>query len=137
MLVRRAAQIVTAAELRELDAIEAALEGCHAAGDHAGVLAENRRFHAAINAVADNPEATAIIDRHWWLIGALWQRVGFAPERYAGVVSDHRHLLRALRRADVEAAGTLMGAHVIKAKHDLLDRMDAGSAAPARLRDAS
>jgi DNA-binding GntR family transcriptional regulator len=123
MLVRRAAQHINAAQLRELDAIEGALEASLAAQDYTGALAENRRFHDAINAVADNPEATGIIDRHWWLITALWQHVGYGPERYAGVASDHRHLLHALRRGDVDAAGTLMGAHVIKAKFELLARM--------------
>ena len=137
LLVRRAAQHITAGQLRTLQAIEDELEALLAAGDYTGTLSRNRAFHAAINAVADNPEAVSIIDRHWWLISALWQRVGYGPERYPGVVSDHRHLLRALHRGDVDAAGTLMGAHVIKAKFDLLARMDGSHAAPARLRDAS
>ena len=136
MLVRQAAQLITATGLRQLESIEEALEAQISEQDHTGTLAENHRFHAAINAIADNPEAVGIIDRHWWLIGALWQRVGYVPERFPGVVSDHRHLLRALRRGDVDAAGILMGAHVIKAKFDLLDRMVSSQTA-TRLRDAS
>ncbi|HEY1931043.1 MAG TPA: GntR family transcriptional regulator [Acetobacteraceae bacterium] len=123
MLVRRAAQHCTPAQLRHIEAIEVELEQRVAAQDYTGALQLNRRMHATINDIAENPDAVAIIDRHCLLIAALWQRVGYGPERYPGVISDHRHLLRALARHDVEAAGTLMGAHVIKAKFDLLARI--------------
>lgn len=125
MLVRRAAQQCTAAHMREIEAIEAELEACVAAQDYTGALHHNRALHATINDIAENPDAVTIIDRHRLLVAALWQRVGYGPERYPGVISDHRHLLRALARRDVDAAGTLMGAHVIKAKFDLLSRMAA------------
>jgi DNA-binding GntR family transcriptional regulator len=125
MLVRRAAQHCTATHLRDIEAIEAALEACVAAQDYTGALRRNRSLHATINDIAANPDAVAIIDRHRLLIAALWQRVGYGPERYPGVISDHQHLLRALARGDVDAAGTLMGAHVIKAKSDLLSRIAA------------
>lgn len=123
MMVRQAAQHITAKQLREIEVLEEELEDRLSSRDYAGVLTQNRLFHAAINDVANNPEALSMVNRHWWLVVALWQRVGFAPERYVGVVSDHRHLLRALQRNDVDAAGTLMGAHVIKAKFDLLAHM--------------
>jgi DNA-binding GntR family transcriptional regulator len=124
MLVRQAAQRITPAQLRELNAIEDELEACLEVSDFTGALTQNRLFHASINDIASNPEAVGIINRHWWLISALWQRVGYAPERYSSVVSDHRHLLHAFKRNDVDAAGTLMGAHVIKAKFDLLSRLE-------------
>jgi len=136
MLVRQAAQTITSSQIRTLEAIEDELEGRLEKHDFSGVLAQNRRFHDAIYAGAQNPEAVAIIDRHWWLLTALWARVEYGPERYGGVSSDHRHLLHALRNRDVDAAGTLMGAHVIKAKFDLLRRMAAASHKSA-LRDAS
>ncbi len=125
LLVRRAAQRCTPAELAALEAIEDGLEARLAEGDYTGALAQNRRLHAAINDLAANPEAVSVIDRHWLLISALWQRVGYGKERYPGVVSDHRHLLRAFAQGDADAAATLMGAHVIKAKFDLLTRLAA------------
>nr|WP_257215083.1 GntR family transcriptional regulator [Sphingomonas sp. R-74633] len=124
MLVRQAAQLITPAQLRQLETIEDEMEASLDAEDYTGALTQNRLLHGAINDIASNPEAVGIINRHWWLIGALWQRVGYAPERYTNVVSDHRHLLHAFRRNDVDAAGTLMGAHVIKAKFDLLNRLE-------------
>lgn len=137
MLIRWTAQNITPDQLRDLEEIEDQLEARLDAHDYTGTLAENRRLHARMNEIAGNPEAVSIIDRHWWLITALWQRIGYAPERYAGVVRDHRHILHALRRKDVEAAGTLIGAHVIKAKFDLLTRMETHRMADSTLRDAS
>lgn len=124
MLVRHAAQHITPAQLRQLESIEEELEARLDVQDYTGALNQNRLLHAAINEIASNPEAVNIINRHWWLISALWQRVGYAPERYSNVVNDHRHLLHAFKRNDVDAAGTLMGAHVIKAKFDLLSRLE-------------
>lgn len=123
MLARQAAQHCTPARLEPIENIEAELEECLAAGDHAGVLEHNRRFHTAINALAGNMEAEAVVDRHWLLLSALWRRLGYGPDRFATVVSDHQHLITALRCGDVEAAGILMGAHVTKAKFELLARM--------------
>ncbi len=125
MLVRSAAQHCRSAQIHALRRIEDELEAHLARHDYTGVLQANRRLHSAINDIAANSEAVAIIDRHWLLIAALWQRVGYAPDRYGAVVSDHRHLLRAFSLGDVDAAGVLMGAHVIKAKYELLERMAA------------
>lgn len=138
MLARQAAQRCTAKLLEPVLRIEDELERCLSADDHPGVLACNQRFHSAINAISGNGEAEAVIGRHWLLISAMWQRLGYGPERFATVVSDHRHLLTALRQGDAEAAGTLMGAHVIKAKFELLARMRAGtSASPGSAADAA
>jgi DNA-binding GntR family transcriptional regulator len=128
MLIRKAAQNCAPRQLRELEEIEAALEACLAAGDYDGELLQNRRFHRAINEIADNPDAMAIIDRHWVVITSLWRRVGYGPARFDAVVSDHRHMIRALSRRDAEAAGLLMGAHVIKAKFELYEQMAAFTA---------
>lgn len=124
MLIRHAAQRFTRSDRQNLEAIEAELEAHVDRHEDSEVLQLNRRFHTAINAIAENPEANAIIDRHWLFIRLLWSRVGYGPERFAGVVSDHRHLIKALSANDVEAAAVLMGAHVIKAKYELLQRMD-------------
>jgi DNA-binding GntR family transcriptional regulator len=123
MLVRSAAQLATPASLRPAREHQARLEQCAAAGDSAGVLAANHDFHRAINAITRNVEAIALIDRHWVLMSILWGRVGYGPERFDAVISDHRHLLYALAASDVEAAGVLMGAHVVKAKYELLARI--------------
>lgn len=123
MLTRRAAARFGAAEVRELESIEEELEANAGREDWDGVLASNRRFHQLINRVADNPDAVALVDRHWLLIAALWQRYGYGPDRFSGVASDHRHLIKYLRTNDAEGAAVMMGAHVLKARQELLERM--------------
>lgn len=125
MLTKRAAQRRTPAHLRRLADMQEELEAYIDRRDFASVLEANRTFHQIINQAADNPDAIALVDRHWLLIAALWHRYGYGPERFAGVANDHRHLMRALEMRDAEAAAVIMGAHVTKAKQELLGRMDA------------
>jgi DNA-binding GntR family transcriptional regulator len=129
MLTRQAARHCTPRWLEPIALIQEELEQCLVASDYPGVLACNQRFHSAINALSGNPEAEAVIGRHWLLISAMWQRLDYGPERFATVVSDHRHLLTALAQEDSEAAGSLMGGHVIKAKFELQARMRAAQVA--------
>lgn len=125
MMVRRAAARCTPRDIAEIRAIEEALEQHVASGDHAGVVAENHRFHRAINRCANNVDALPIIDKHWMLLAALWRNYGYGPARFTGVANDHGHLINALAAHDQEAAAMLMGAHATKAKLELLARIEA------------
>lgn len=125
MMVRRAAARCTPQDIAELRAIEETLEQHVASGDHARVVAENRRFHQAINRCANNVDALPIIDRHWMLLAALWRNYGYGAARFTGVANDHGHLINALAAHDQEAAAVLMGAHATKAKLELLARIEA------------
>jgi len=127
VLTRRAARMCSPAILAELLRMEGDLERFMERGDHAAVLVANRAFHQCIYEQAGNPEALAVVDRHWLLIAALWSRYGYGEERYVGVANDHRHIIFALESADPEAAGVLMTAHVLKAKQDMMRRMRAAS----------
>jgi DNA-binding GntR family transcriptional regulator len=120
MLARRAAERATPSSIQSLRQIQEEFETLVAQDANDGVLAANRAFHTIINNMAENPEAVALVDQRWILMRALWARVGYVPERYHGVISDHRHLIMALGEKDAEAAGILMGAHVLKAKYELL-----------------
>lgn len=134
MMVRRAARRSSAADIVELTAIEDALEERIAASDNAGVVAENRRFHQAINRIADNVDALPIVDKHWMLLAALWRHFGYGEARFEGVANDHRHLLTALSVHDEEAAAMIMGAHATKAKLVLLARVAAAAVPPVLAR---
>lgn len=123
MLSRRAADRFKPEEANGLERIEDELESEIARCNWDAVLVSNRRFHQLVNRVADNPDALALVDRHWLLIAALWQRYGYGPERFAGVASDHRYLIKCFRNNDAEGAAVLMGAHVLKARQELLERM--------------
>jgi DNA-binding GntR family transcriptional regulator len=134
MLARRAAERRSREQIARMAAFEDELEAVVRAGRLTDVPPINREFHNCINDAAGNPGAMSLVDRHWLLVAALWARYGSDDsERFARVVDDHRHLIRAIERRDSAAASILMGAHIEKAKHDLLDRMkqDAVPDAPA------
>lgn len=123
MLARRAAERRGDAHLAALSAAEDDLEGRVSRGAYSEVPEANHRFHGVINEAAGNPGAMPLVDRHWVLVAALWQRVGYDDGRFHCVVDDHRHLMRAIERRDATSAAMLMGSHVEKAKQDLLARM--------------
>jgi len=125
MMVRRAAARCKDSDIEELQAIQATLEQHIVAGDHALLIAENRRFHQAINRFADNADALPLVDRHWMLLAALWRHYGYGQDRFTGVANDHQNLIQALAAHDQEAAAMIMGAHATKAKLALLARIRA------------
>lgn len=123
-----------------LEEIEARFEAAIQGEDYAQALVVNRDLHQTIYAEAGNPDASSLIERHWFLIGALWRVYGYGVDRFGGVVSDHRHLIRAISRRDGDAAAAIMAAHVTKAKQELVDRMieaeEAGPCHGARVEEA-
>ena len=108
------------------------LEAAVAAGDYASVPDANRNFHTIINDAAGNPGALMLVDRHWLLLSALLRRYGYGDERFQRVVDDHRHIIRAIERRDPASAALLMGAHIEKAKHNLLQRASENPVPAAR-----
>ena len=123
MLARRAAERMKPKDLAALDAVQRNLETCIGVRDFAGALAANRAFHRIVNEVAGNPEASALLDRHWGLIAALWNVYGYGEERGAGVISDHRQMMDAFAAHDADVAACLAMAHAAKAKQELIARM--------------
>ena len=123
LLSRQAAQRCTKPDLAQLAALQAEFEQRVAARQHADILAANQHFHVALYAIAGNTDAAWMVARSWLFSNLLWKRVGFAPERYDGMVRDHRHILIAMRENDAEAVGVLIGAHVLKAKYELFQRL--------------
>jgi DNA-binding GntR family transcriptional regulator len=133
MLARRASERRNAEHVAALRAAETELEAHVRNRDFEAVRPVNQRFHEIINDAAGNPGAMSLVDRHWLLAAALWQRYGYDnghfydATRFEGVISDHQHLIHAIERGDATSASLLMGAHIEKAKHDLLARMSAAA----------
>lgn len=119
-MARRAVEHLTKRDIEQLCRTEQHLERCIQERDYDSVLTANRSFHAIINTAADSPDSRIILDRHWLLLAALWRRYGFGPERFAGVASDHQHLIFAFEARDVTTVGLVMGAHVMKSKQLLI-----------------
>ena len=123
VLARRAAARITAAQMERLEAAEAALEAAAALGDGEGVLRHNAAFHAVIAEAGGTTDAAEFAERYRPVLTALIRQFGFPATRYPGVISDHRHIIAALHDRDGEAASTLITAHAIKGRHDLVAAM--------------
>ena len=136
LVVRRAARLRTTQHIAQLQSIEQTLEACVIDQDYAGALQANRRLHHLIGDIAANPDAQLLLDRHWLLLAGLWRENKYSPERYSGVINDHRHLIEAIADGDAEAAASLMQAHVLKAKQVLLKFIEQryGKPKPAKRR---
>lgn len=122
MLARRAAERRTQEHLDKLRRAEDDLETLVDQRDFASVAEANRRFHTVINDAAGNPGALVIVDRHWLLLSALLRRYGHGEERFQRVIDDHQHIIYSIERRDAAGAAALMGAHIEKAKNNLLRR---------------
>lgn len=122
MLARRAAERRTQEHLDKLRRAQHDLETLVEAHDFTSVAEANRRFHTVINDAAGNPGALVIVDRHWLLLSALLRRYGHGEERFQRVIDDHQHIIHSIERRDAAGAAMLMGAHIEKAKNNLLRR---------------
>lgn len=129
MLARHAATRATAHDIIRLEAIQAEIERHTAASNAESLLLANRRFHKVVEEIADLPEAAELANRQCELLDSLWRVYGLDMARMAGVNSDHRYIIQALRERNPEAAAIIVTAHVIKGRIDLIQCM---SKAPAR-----
>lgn len=123
MLARRAAERIEVGHIARLNSIHAKFERQARKHDFASLLNLNREFHDVINDAAQNQEAARMLERHWHVIAALWNRHGYGEKRVAGVIFDHRQIIDALAAHDAEVAACLAMAHAAKAKQALIARM--------------
>ena len=122
MLTERCTERIDNAALEQLDAAVTAYEQAakRRRKDPTGLLAANRHVHDTINTVAANPVAVRMLAQGRLLIEALRWRYGYGAGRVDTVIAQHRALLRAIEKRDVERAGRLARAHCDSARDDLL-----------------
>ncbi|MCC1493016.1 GntR family transcriptional regulator [Cognatishimia sp. F0-27] len=110
-LAYRAAQRVDAKTIAMLRSIDRALDDAIARGDVSGYLSANHQFHTSLNAVAEAPIITALVE-------GLWLRFGPSMRVICGQVGTrnlpdrHKDLLDAFETRDLEAAQEAMRADV-------------------------
>ena len=121
MLAARCAERADASAVAALESAAAAFESAKADEPKAR-LAADRRFHNAINAAADNPQALRMIAQGRLLAEALRLRFGYGGGRVEAIRVEHRELVRAIERRESAKAGELARAHCIGARDDLLTR---------------
>lgn len=129
LLMHKAASRVGEGELRAAATLNGEYEAAARLGNWKRALDCNKRFHSLFFALADNPEALAIIDRHWGLIDCLRRQFGFGVDRTAEAAGEHRQLIKALAEHDGEQAARIARRHTLAAKEDLLARMQEPGAA--------
>lgn len=123
LLAERAAERVKPGSLAALERRATAWEDAARLGDPAALLARNLDFHAAIAAIADNPEAEELIPRGWQMTMGLRMNLGFSDRRIAAIRQEHRGLVSAIAARDPEAARRLSRLHVRSACDELLARL--------------
>lgn len=121
MLTARCAERADASAVTALRSAAAAFESVEADDPKARVAAD-RRFHATINAAADNPQALRMLAQGRVLAEALRLRFGYGGGRVEAIRAEHRELVRAIERRESAKAGEVARAHCIGARDDLLAR---------------
>lgn len=124
LLARRAAERMSADQAHSLERIHEQLRKNIRDRDYASALQTNREFHHTIGKIAGNSEAVEILESQWQLVASLWKSVDYGSERLAEVVRDHEQILAAILERDAEAASFFATRHVVKARNQLVDRLE-------------
>jgi len=126
MLLRRAIARATEVDVQALRLILETHRQAEHRGEFAATLEYNKQFHRVIYRMADNPDATEVIERYWDLIDALRRQFGFSAGFMATIIDDHQQVLEAIARRDVEAAIRLSDESCERSKQNLIEQMRTG-----------
>ena len=122
MLTRRAAEEIRPNQIVDLEKAALAFE-LAPLSDLPMVLEANRTFHAIINDVARNGEATEILHRNRQLVTALWRRFGYGSGQRDAAAAEHRQIIAALKAGNSDSAALFAMSHAARAKFELMGRM--------------
>lgn len=125
LLIRRATARATEADLRAMEIILETHEQAERRGEFFASLEYNKQFHRVIYRMADNPDATEVLERYWDLIDAMRRQFGFSPGFMSGVIAGHRQVLAAIARRDAETAIRIAAHSCQRSKDDLIAQMRA------------
>jgi DNA-binding GntR family transcriptional regulator len=126
MLIRRATARATDSDLRAMEIILETHEQAERRGELNASLEYNKQFHRVIYRMADNPDATEVIERYWDLIDAMRRQFGFSAGFMSTVIGNHRRLLNAIVDRDADAAIRIAAESCDRSKDDLIQQMRAG-----------
>ncbi len=109
--LRRGVAHATAADLRALEQAADACARAAAAGDVAGQLAANRRFHDRLHMLAKSRPSARLIDLLWDSTEAYRALYYGLPGEAAAADRAHREIIAAVASRDVDAVVRLQDAH--------------------------
>lgn len=107
-MLERAAEHLTNADLKALNELCDVMEK---SSDHSEWLALNHRFHQQLLAPGGSPVAMAIVERLSGQVERYLRRSG-GVQRVEEAGREHRQILRALKRGDVERAKEMLSRHI-------------------------
>ena len=129
LLARRAAERATPAQIAQMARHEGDYAQAAQRQDAAAALDANEAFHDALEAAADNAQATALYKARSAFVNAIRLRLGFGRARMTEATAQHRAILAAVAAQDPEAAAAAAFAHAMAAKRDLIARLEEGNPA--------
>lgn len=112
-IVRIAARRRSEADLARLE--EILVEQGDATGDPVKFRSLDGRFHREIAAIAGNPIFTALIDALFGWLADFHVDLVSVPGLEMLTLREHRGILEAIARSDVEGAATAMADHLLRA----------------------
>jgi DNA-binding GntR family transcriptional regulator len=126
MLIRRAIAWATDSDLRAMEIILETHEQAERRGERNASLEYNKQFQRVIYRMADNPDATEVIERYWDLIDAMCRQFGFSSGFMSTVIGGHRRLLQAIVDRDAETAVQIATTSCEQSKNALIGQMRTG-----------
>ena len=116
-----AARKITPARLDHLCRLQDEIERHFADGDLQAYFSVNQEIHRAIVAAAEN---ATLRETHAWLLCRA-ERARYlalsSPRRWGESVAEHRAVLDALAARNADAAGRLLGAHVLRTGNEVVE----------------
>lgn len=112
LAARLAVPRLTTESLTALGQLLSEMESATSAGDRAALFDLNGTFHFTLYAASGNAILCQIIEGLWDRSSVYRRRFTFMPERAQQALEEHRRILDACRRGDVEAAGREVRANV-------------------------
>jgi DNA-binding GntR family transcriptional regulator len=109
---RLAAQKMTAGAWRKIERLHQKLEAHYKKGDREKYIAVNNIFHALIQELAGNRVLDDIVRRLREKVALYRHQQIYEPRRFDQSIREHREILDALRRRDLDAVETRMKHHL-------------------------
>ena len=121
-LAARAAKVITAKQVDELDELRQAWEAAVDSGDEERIAEAGHRFHRYINLLADSSRLAGIL-------GSIVQNL---PNRFYATIEghveatrdDHRQMAEALRERNPRVARRLVEEHILETGDHLVEVLD-------------
>jgi DNA-binding GntR family transcriptional regulator len=119
-LADRVTAVVTSTDLDRIEAARRAVERAVKQGIPRAILLADAAFHEAINAVAGNDLAIALLRGTMPLIQSMRLRVGFVPARLTEMLREHADIVAAIREGDGRLAAQRARLHTNGARQAML-----------------